>query len=262
MELGLEGKRAVITGGSRGIGFAAASRLAREGARVAIVARRPEVLAEAVADSARANPDAAPLTPIQADVASLAGAEKAIGEAVGAFGGLDILVNNAGRSASGTALGQDDEEWQADLDLKLFGALRMSRLALPHFQASGGGRIVNVTAIGGKHPGPNSSPSGVSRAAGIALTKTMSKELAADGILVNTVCIGLIESEQIERAARARFPDVELDEAYMRMGAAVPLGRVGEAEEAGDVIAFLCSARASFISGVAINIDGGMSANV
>lgn len=262
MELGLEGKRAIVTGGSRGIGYATASRLAREGARVAIVARRPEVLAGAVAEFARANPDAPALIPVEADVASGAGAASAVEGSLATLGGLDILVNNAGRSAAGPALEQDDEEWQTDLDLKLFGALRMARLAAPHLREAGGGRIVNVTAIGGKHPGPHSSPSAVSRAAGIALTKTLSKELAADGILVNTVCIGLIKSEQIERGARARFPDLELDEAFGRMGGAVPLGRIGEAGEAGDVIAFLCSERASFITGVALNIDGGMSANV
>ncbi len=262
MELGLDGKRAIVTGGSRGIGYATASRLACEGARVAIVARRPDVLAEAAAELAAANPGSPEPIPIVADVASAAGAEEAVRGALAALGGLDILVNNAGRSAAGGALEQDDAEWQTDLDLKLFGALRMSRLAVPHLRTSGGGRIVNVTAIGGKHPGPRSSPSAVSRAAGIALTKTLSKELAADGILVNTVCIGLIKSEQIERGARARFPDSSVAEAFQRMGSAVPLGRIGEAAEAGDVIAFLCSDRASFVTGIALNIDGGMSASV
>jgi NAD(P)-dependent dehydrogenase (short-subunit alcohol dehydrogenase family) len=150
----------------------------------------------------------------------------------------------------------------ADLELKLFGALRMTRLCAPALKASGGGRIVNVTAIQGKTPAAGSAPTAVSRAAGIALTKILSKELAPDGILVNTVCIGLIKSEQIERGARARFPGDELGEAYRKMAAAVPLQRVGESEEAGDVIAFLCSARASYINGVALNIDGGMSAVV
>ncbi len=258
MDLELTGKRALITGGSRGIGLATATRLAREGARVAIVARRPEALEEARASIVAAAPGAEVVT-ISADVATDAGTRSAAETALGALGGLDILVNNAGRSAAGPALDQGDEAWLADLELKFFGALRMSRLCVPAMRQAGGGRIVNVTAVQGKQPAAGGSPTAVSRAAGIALTKILSKELAADRILVNTVCIGLIKSEQIERAARARFPGVPLDEAYQKMGANLPLGRVGETAEAGDVIAFLCSKRASYLSGVALNIDGGMA---
>jgi NAD(P)-dependent dehydrogenase (short-subunit alcohol dehydrogenase family) len=262
VDLELTGKRAVVTGGSRGIGLAAASRLVGEGASVVIVGRRADALAEATAEIAAANPRGTPAIAISADVATPEGARAAVDGAVKALGGLDIVVNNAGRSAAGPALEHSDEEWIADLDLKLFAALRISRLAVPHLAQAGGGRIVNVTAIGGKHPGAGSAPSSVSRAAGIALTKVLSKELAPSGILVNTVCIGLIESEQIEMGARRRFPGVALEEAYRHMAAAVPLGRVGKAAEAGDVIAFLCSGRASYLTGVAINIDGGMSSNV
>lgn len=258
MDLGLTGKRAIITGGSRGIGLATATRLAQEGARVAIVARRPDALEEARQSILAAAPGSE-VTTISGDVATAEGTQAAAEQALAALGGLDILVNNAGRSAAGPALTQGDEAWLSDLELKFFGALRMARLCVPAMREAGGGRIVNVTAIQGKQPSAGSSPTAVSRAAGIALTKILSKELAADRILVNTVCIGLIKSEQIERAARARFPDVPLEQAYARMGEALPLGRVGEAAEAGDVIAFLCSARASYISGVALNIDGGMA---
>ncbi|MBI5946643.1 MAG: SDR family oxidoreductase [Chloroflexi bacterium] len=258
MDLGLHGKRALITGASKGIGLAAATRLALEGASVAIVARRQDALEEARQAIVAAAPGATVLA-ISADVATAEGTQYAADRALAAFGGLDILVNNAGRSAAGPALTQGDEAWMADLELKFFGALRMARLCVPAMREAGGGRIVNVTAIQGKQPGAGSSPTAVSRAAGIALTKILSKELAADRILVNTVCIGLIKSEQIERAARGRFPDLPLDQAYARMGEALPLGRVGETAEAGDVIAFLCSERASYISGVALNIDGGLA---
>ncbi|MCL4232383.1 MAG: SDR family oxidoreductase [Dehalococcoidia bacterium] len=261
MDLGLAAKRAIVTGGSRGIGLATATRLAAEGARVAIIARRPQVLAEARRDILVTAPAAEVIT-IAGDVATNEGTQEAAEQAVSALGGVDILVNNAGRAASGPALTQGDDAWLSDLELKFFGALRMARLCVPAMREAGGGRIVNVTAIQGKQPGPGSSPTAVSRAAGIALTKILSKELAADRILVNTVCIGLIKSEQIERAARARFPGVPLEEAYARMGESLPLGRVGETSEAGDVIAFLCSERASYISGVALNIDGGMAAVV
>lgn len=261
MDLGLAGKRALITGGSRGIGLATATRLAQEGARVAIVARRPDALEEARLAILAAAPGGEVVT-IAGDVATAEGTQAAAGQALAALGGLDILVNNAGRAASGPALTQGDDAWLSDLELKFFGALRMARLCVPAMREAGGGRIVNVTAIQGKQPSAGSSPTAVSRAAGIALTKILSKELAADRILVNTVCIGLIKSEQIERAARARFPGVPLEEAYARMGESLPLGRVGETSEAGDVIAFLCSERASYISGVALNIDGGMAAVV
>jgi NAD(P)-dependent dehydrogenase (short-subunit alcohol dehydrogenase family) len=155
-----------------------------------------------------------------------------------------------------------DEGWQDDLDLKLFGAIRACRLALPHMRAQGGGRIINVTNLGAKAPGGASVPTSVSRAAGVALTKAMSKEYAADNILVNTVCIGLIKSAQWERRyelAHAKDANVTQDSIYTTMGANVPLKRVGESEEAGDVIAFLASERASYLTGIAVNIDGGTS---
>ncbi|MCH7745194.1 MAG: SDR family oxidoreductase, partial [Chloroflexi bacterium] len=148
---------------------------------------------------------------------------------------------------------------------KLFGAIRCSRLAIPHMKAQGGGRIINITTPGGKAPAPRSVPTSVSRAAGIALTKEMSKDYAQDNILVNTVCIGLIKSGQHERRweqQNAQNPSLTLDNWYDDMAKRVPLGRVGEAEEAGDLIAFLASNRASYITGVAINIDGGTSSVV
>ncbi len=236
-------------------------RMAQEGAHVVIVGRRQDALNEAL-DAIKATTPSARAYAVSADVSTVDGCERAVSEAIAHMGGLDILVSNAGHGAGGPALGHSDEAWSDDLELKLFGALRMARLSVPHMRTAGSGRIVNVTAIQGKQPGPNSGPSSVSRAAGIALTKVLSKELAKDKILVNTVCIGLIESEQIGRGAQARFPDLPMDQAFERMGEGVPLGRIGRSEEAGDVITFLCSARASYVTGVAINLDGGTSAVV
>ncbi len=260
MELGLTGKRALITGGSKGIGLATATRLAMEGARVVIAARRVEELNEARSSILNAAPGA-DVYIVSADVATAEGADQLAQAALAHLGGIDILINNAGRSAGGPALDQTDEQWMSDLDLKFFASLRLSRLCLPSMKEAGGGRIINVTAIAGKHPAANSGPTSVSRAAGIALTKILSKELAAHNITVNTVCIGLIKSEQIGRAA-LRVGGDDMDAGYQAMGKNVPLGRVGEAHEAGDVIAFLVSERAAYINGVALNIDGGTSSAV
>ncbi len=256
MDLQLDGRIAIITGGSDGIGKATAIELAREGAHVAICARRSDVLAaaaEEIRKEARGK-----VVHVAADVTKEGDINRFVDAVVSELGGIDILVNNAGTSAARVFDQVDDAAWDYDLDLKLYGAIRMSRAAIPHMRTRGGGRIVNITAVIGKTPGASSLPTSVSRAAGIALTKAMSKDLAKDGICVNTICIGLIKSGQIARAATARFRDVPLDEAYARMGAAVPLGRVGEAREVACLIALLVSPLGGYVSGTAINVDGGM----
>ena len=260
MDLGLAGKVALITGGSEGIGRATALSLAREGARVAICARRPERLEEAAHEVREAS--GADVLAVSADVMRAEEIERAVASIVEQLGPPTILVNNAGTSAAAPFDTVSDEAWYADLDLKLMAAVRTSRLIVPHMRAAGGGRIVNVANIGAKQPGAGSLPTSVSRAAGVALTKAMSKDLARDNILVNAVCIGLIKSAQIERAARRRFPDLPVDQAWQRMGENIPVGRIGETQEAADVITFLVSARASYITGVAVNIDGGTSSVV
>ena len=263
MDLGLTGKVALVTGGSEGIGKAAAISLAAEGARVVICARRPEVLNRTAGEIRKAT--GGEVLAIPADVAQPDQIKGLFDQMISSYGCVDILVNNAGTSAAGYFEDIPDETWQADLDLKLFAAIRCSRMAIPHMRARGGGRIVNITNLGGKAPRPRSVPTSVSRAAGIALTKALSKDYAADNILVNTVCIGLIKSGQHERRWErqdAKDTDPTLDQWYAEMGEAVPLGRVGEAAEAGDIIAFLASERASYITGTAINIDGGTSAVV
>ena len=260
MQSGLAGRVAIITGGSEGIGRATALALAREGARVAICARRPDVL-EAAAAAIREAADATVIA-VPADVRQPAAIEAAVARVVAELGPPTILVNNAGTSAAAPFDQVGDDAWADDLDLKLMAAVRMSRLVVPQMRAAGGGAIVNVTAIAGKAPGPGSLPTSVSRAAGIALTKAMSKDLAKDNIRVNTVCIGLVKSAQIERNALRRFPGSTLEEAFARLAAPVPLGRVGEADEAANVIAFLVSDLASYVTGAAINVDGGMAATV
>jgi 3-oxoacyl-[acyl-carrier protein] reductase len=164
------------------------------------------------------------------------------------FGRIDILVNNAGTSMRGAFLEVGDEMWSADLELKVFGAIRCTRIAVPYMKKQGGGRIVNITISSAKQPGAQSMPTSVSRAAGLAITKALSKEFAPDNILVNTVCIGKIKSGQHER--RFKKDGTSADEYY---------SRVGEAEEVANVIAFLVSDAASYVTGSSVNLDGGIS---
>lgn len=262
MDLGLRGKVAIITGGSEGIGKATAASLGREGASIVICARREDVLrktADDIHDLTGAEIVACP-----ADVANAADVERLIGTAVERFGRLDILVNNAGTSAANAFDAVTDEAWREDLDLKLFAAIRTIRAAVPHIRKTGGGSIVNLLNIGAKQPAARSLPTSVSRAAGMALMKALSKELGADNIRVNAVNIGVIKSGQNERRWRSLGSQGTLEEWYHQrakeMG--IPLGRIGEAEEAADLITFLCSARSAYISGVSINMDGGISAVV
>lgn len=266
MDLGLTGKVAIITGGSEGIGKAAAQRIAAEGGRVAIVARRPEVL-NAAADEIRRAGGQNSVLAIPTDVTDPAAPQRILGAVLERFGGIDILVNNAGTSMAKSFESVSETDWKADFDLKVWSAIGLVRAVIPELRKRGGGRIINVTNLGGRTPGAASMPTSVARAAGIALTKALSKDLAKDNILVNTVCIGLIKSGQHEKrfapklAATPGLTPEDLYNEYAKQRA-IPLGRVGEAGEAGDVIAFLASARASYLTGVAINIDGGTSAVV
>jgi NAD(P)-dependent dehydrogenase (short-subunit alcohol dehydrogenase family) len=228
--------------------------LAREGAAVAIAARGREML-DSVAGEIRAA--GGRVLAVRADVSEAEDCERLVAEAVKAFGRLDILVNNAGTSARGEFEAVSDANWQADLDLKLFAAVRLSRLAIPYMKQQGAGRIINVTNIGAKQPRAGSMPTSVSRAAGLALTKALSKELAPHNILVNAVCIGSVRAGQHER--RAAGSGVPLEQLYAEMARDIPLGRVGNAEEVAKVIAFLASGAASYVTGTSVNLDGGAS---
>ncbi|HXF66762.1 MAG TPA: SDR family oxidoreductase [Burkholderiales bacterium] len=254
MDLGLKGKVAAITGGTEGIGRATALAFAAEGARVAICARREGPLGHTAAQIEALGAEA---LAVAADVAKAADAERFIQSVIRRFGRIDILVNNAGTSMAKPFDAVDDASWQDDLDLKLFGAIRCARFAIPHMKQQGGGRIINITTVGGKQPGAGSLPTTVTRAAGLALTKALSKELAPHGILVNTVCIGKIKSGQHER--RYRREGISAEQYYARVARDIPLGRVGEAQEVASVIVFLASGAASYVTGTSLNLDGGIS---
>jgi len=240
MDLELAGKVVLVTGGSEGLGAAVCHRLVWEGARVALCARNVKKL-EATAATLRAQ--GGEVLALPADVSRAEELERFVRAAQERWGRVDALVNNAG-SASARPFGSiTDAEWEQDLELKLFGA----------------GAIVNVLSIKAREPGKNTMPSSVSRAAGLALTKALSKELGPEGIRVNAVMVGMIESGQwARRAETAGKPPAELY-AQMSRDAGVPLGRIGRAEEFADVVAFLVSPRASYVNGAAIPVDGGLS---
>ena len=251
-DLGLTGKRALITGGSDGLGRATAVRLAGEGAHVVICGRRADYLTEQA--NAIASETGGTVHAVQADVSKADDCARLMDQTVSLLGGLDILINNAGASAAASLMSVDDEAWQADFDLKVMAAVRLCRTAIPLMRSAGGGSIVNAAISGGKAPNANQLPTSLSRAAGLNLTKSLANELAGDNIRVNAICIGLIKSAQWDR----RAGETPMDDFYDGMGERIPLGRVGEAEDYGDLAAFLCSARATYITGTAINLDGGM----
>ena len=255
MELELAGKVVLVTGGTDGLGLALAARLAAEGASVAVCGRDEERLAAARSRVEDAGGD---VLGVRADVAQAADLESFVDAAVGRWGRIDGVVHNAGRASGGAIDKVDDATWEGDFQLKLMAAVRLTRLALPQLRASRGA-VLFTLAIAAKAAGGASEPSSVTRAAGMALMKALSKELAPDGIRVNAVLIGLIESGQWVRAAMSS--GVTTEEFYARFSrdAAIPLGRFGRSDEFADLGCFLLSSRASYLTGTAINLDGGLS---
>jgi len=256
MEVRLDGRNAIITGGSLGIGFAMASRFAQSGANVAIVARRRDVLdraAEAIEKKA-----ATKVVTISADVSRADDCGRAFETAKKAFGRIDILVNNAGTSQRAPFEQISDDDWQADLDLKLFAAIRLCRLALPEMRSRRWGRVINILNTGAKAPPAEGAPTAVSRAAGLALTKTLAGEYAPYNVLINSLHVGRIESDQWERRHAKQGGGNSLALFYAEMGKIIPLGRVGKAEEFANMACFLASDAGSYVTGTAINVDGGL----
>lgn len=257
MDLQLKDKVAVVTGGSKGIGFETALQFVREGAKVAICARGEKQLQ--VAKDHIKQITGQEVLIICADVSKEKDCEKLIQAAVGHFGRVDILVNNAGTAAAYSFEQVSNELWQTDLDLKLFGAINCSKYAVKEMKKNQMGSIINVTAVLAKTPPANSLPTTVSRAAGIALTKAMSNDLGPFNIRVNTVCIGLIRSDQIEKRWKDQEPTLNWDEYSEKVGQTIPLRRIGDTIEAARAIVFLASPVASYITGTSLNIDGGSS---
>jgi len=255
MQISLAGRAAIITGGSKGLGLAIATQFAASGADVAIVARGRAALEEAV-HTIRAGAHGR-VAGVSADVAAAGDVERGYDEAMRAFGKVDIVVNNAGTSRTSPFETLTDEMLQGDLDQKLFAAVRLTRLAWPQMKERRWGRVINVLNIGAKGPRAGSAPTSVSRAAGMALTKVLAGEGAPHNILVNALLVGFIHADQhVQTAARL---GVSYDDYMGSRVKDVPLRRAGDPEEFANLACFLVSDAASYITGTAINVDGGHS---
>jgi 3-oxoacyl-[acyl-carrier protein] reductase len=252
VKLGLEGRRGLVTGGSKGLGEAIARELVAEGARVTICSRNEqEVMATAQA-----------LGATYAQAADITDPEQLrdfVARSAEALGGIDFLVNNAGGAHPGTFETLTDENWVADLDVKLFSLIRCSREVLPHMRAAGSGRIVNVGSVYSRYPDPAFFATSVNRAAGNSFTKTLALEVAKDNILVNGVNIGFVMTPQWENIHQRRAPELPRDEFFDDLAQQeVPLGRFGTPDEVSGLVAFLLSERATYLTGASIDVAGGM----
>ena len=259
MEARMDGRIALITGGSQGLGRAMAETFANAGADIAIVARRAEIVDAAKNEIAAAT--GRRIEGYACDISTAEGAEAAYNAAVADFGRIDILVNNAGTSRTGKFLEISDADWQADFDLKVFAAIRLARLAFPGMVEQRWGRIINILNTAAKAPRAASAPTSVSRAAGMAITKVLAGEGAPHNVLVNALNTGIIESEQWVRRREAMAPDKTQEEfnAQMAVERGTPMGRLGTAQEFANMACFLASDAGSYINGTSINVDGGLS---
>ena len=252
MDLKLAGKVAVVTGGSRGLGLASARSLAAEGCHVVICARGAERLEEAAKEIRLIATGGANVVTVTADVAKPADVVRLVDTAVERFGGLDILVNNVGLGKGGTLEETSDEVWHEALDQTLFPAVRASRAAVPYLRRRGGGTIVIISSIFGREAGGRMTYN-VVKAAEISLGKALAQQLACDGIRVVTLAPGSIMFAGGSWHARQQADPAGIAEFVRRE---LPFGRFGRPDEVGDVVAFLSSSRASWISGTTVVVDG------
>lgn len=258
MNLGLTDKVAVVGASSKGLGRAIALGLAQEGAKVTICARDSTALA-ATADDIR-NQTGTEVLAVPTDVSQPEQVENLINTAISHFGGIDILVNNAGGPRAGRFDDLAAQDYQDAVHLNLMSTINLCRAAVPSMRERGGGRIINLTSVSVKQPVDNLMLSNMARTGVIGFAKTLATELAPDKILVNNVCPGIIFTDRIQQLAtvRAEEAGITFDEALEKMTADIPLGRIGDPNEFANLVVFLASERASYITGTTIQVDGGM----
>jgi 3-oxoacyl-[acyl-carrier protein] reductase len=255
MDLQLADKTAIVTGSSKGLGLAAARALAAEGCRVVICARGRDALDVAAAALGATTGDPDRVLAIEADVSTADGAAAVVSRTLDRFGRIDILVNNVGKAGGGDIVATPDTEWQSAIDQTLFPAIRMSRLVVPSMRETGAGAILMIASIWGRESGGRMTYNAV-KAAEISLAKAMAQQLARDGIRVNSIAPGSIAFEGGSWWKRQQEDPVGMAEFVTRE---IPFGRFGRAEEVGNVVAFLASPRASWITGACLTVDGGQS---
>lgn len=257
MDLNLSGKIALVTAASKGLGKATARQFAREGANVAICARSELIDKAAVEIESETSQE---VLALRADVTQQEDIERTIDATVEKFGGLDILITNAGGPPTGTFDDFDLAAWEAAVNLNLLSAVRLIKYALPHLRQSAAPAILTITSSSTKQPVPNLILSNSIRLSVIGLTKTLSRELASDGIRVNSILPGWTYTERVEEliAARAAKSGKTKEAEITYTNATIPLGRMGTPEEFANVAVFLCSPAASFVNGVMLQVDGGL----
>jgi 3-oxoacyl-[acyl-carrier protein] reductase len=262
MELGLEGKAALVGGSSKGIGRAVAMGLAREGCNVAVCAREKAAL-ERTAEEIRQQTGAKVLAQV-CDMSRYDDIKRTVAATVEKFGRLDILVNNAGGPPTGTFEDLGEAEWLHALDQNLLSAVRAIREALPYLRRSGWGRIINITSVAVKQPIDRLILSNTARLGVVGMAKTVSRELAPEAITVNNVCPGNIATERLVSLIeeRARREGVPMEKAVEVEEARVPMGYLGDPEDVANLVVFLASARARYITGTTIQVDGGSTTAV
>jgi 3-oxoacyl-[acyl-carrier protein] reductase len=257
MEVRMDGRVALITGGSKGLGFAMGMKFAEAGAEVALLARNKAEVEDAASQITSSSSIRS--LGYQCDVSQGTDITETFDRVISDFGKVDVLVNNAGYAKAGPLLSITDDEWQYDFDLKLMAAVRLSRLVFPGMMDRKWGRIINMLNTLAKTPAAGTAPTSVTRAAGMALTKVLAGEGAPHNILVNGFNIGLIKSDQIKRAYDRSESDMDFDEFVAKAGKNIPLGRYGEADECASLACLLCSDACGYVTGTSINIDGNLS---